>query len=266
MGLKDRIKHGVQSAEEAARRAASTAASTVHSATETIVDDVKNELTDVASALGMVVDTSPTEATKVDTQTGVTEQEYLNGYDGTNVGVPSRISQAEVALRNAGNSLTDHISNAISDVTSPIESYANGVHDSISDFINEIHDTGANVLSDVADIPNKIAHGISNATTGAEDRIENAVETVKTRVQAIANDLENPIRDFGHDVWDDLKYVILIGGAIGLLLWQGTKNERQEASSWIKQSGKRAFRELQQDVPAMVSKIPPAVAALPLLL
>jgi hypothetical protein len=238
------------SLSESLRRATSTSFTPpqtigTNSNTKTIVEtlqDTADQLT--SSALDLLGDGSTTDQL-VNPLTGETEQQYLDGAPSAPIPIQAR---THVAVTHQQTSIGDAISNAIdgvfgdvSHVTNPVNNYLGDVGDSI----DQISDAISDAVNTVADIPNSI----TDLVNGTEAKIEHAVQTVETRIQVIKDDITNPIRRFGHDLFADLKYALIFGGIAFFFIWQGTSGLRHEAFTSAKSLGKRAFNEAVNAAP-----------------
>jgi len=240
-----RIKQAAHSVAESLRRDAHSASNLISNAADNIGDDIKNSLTQVASALDLITPQGPTEGTVVDSKTGMTSEEYVNSGPPALSRATDKLhelaKEAEGSVSSVFHGVADDIKNAVS----PIGDAIGDVHEGIADVGNKIGDVFHEVVSGVTSIPNKISNGI----TGAEDGIVNAYDAVKTKIQVIKGDIEQPIRQFRNDVINDLKYVLFFGGIAAIFLWKNTGTLRGEIYQGAKYAGKRAFNEMRTIAP-----------------
>lgn len=271
MGFGDKIKHAVSSAEEGARRAAHSVTDTASRLAGTITSDITNEVGSITSALDVLTGGSVTvgaSATIYNAQTGTSTQVPLAQPPPISSGtrITDMLASSEARVKGAVHDAVSEVTNIAGEIAAPITGYAQDVHNAVTSVADHIADTASNVFSAVTSLPQEIGHTINKDAHKAIDSIETEVGTVFTKVQNIKDDITNPIRNFGHDIMDDLKYVLLFGGIAALFLWSGTSGIRSDAMQWTRRTAKRSFDQLGEAIPEVAGSLPKIALAAPLLL
>lgn len=270
MAIGDRIKHAVASTEDSARRAAHSVSETASRLAGNITTDITHELNSVTNAFDLLTGSTVVgaSATKYNAETGETTQVPLSppAVVPSGTRMTDFIAATEARTSSAMHSAVSEVTKIAGDITAPISSFAGDIHTAVNTVADHISDTASDVFSSITSLPSEIGHVISQDAVKAKDTIETGVQTVFTKAQNIKDDITRPFRTLGHDVANDIKYVLLFGGIAALVIWQGTSGVRSDAVSWGRRTAKRTFDQLEEVIPEVASTIPKIALAAPFLL